>query len=206
MSYHHGDLKRALLDALAATIATQGLERFSLREVARRAGVTHGAPAHHFGDKRGLLTAFATEGAVHLATSVHTALDAVAPADHPMRLTAVGLGYLEFALAYPVHFQVTFRPELLNIHDADLASARAEAGATLDLVLRAAAADGWLHPDDYPNVRLASWSLAHGFATLAAEALRDLPDAALRRQAKSAFDHYTRRMLVAGATSAQPQQ
>ena len=60
--YHHGDLRRALLAAVDEIVQELGVEGLSLRECARRAGVSHGAPAHHFGDKRGMLTEYATDG------------------------------------------------------------------------------------------------------------------------------------------------
>ena len=78
--YHHGDLRRALLDATEALLLESGLETFSLRECARRAGVSHGAPAHHFGDVRGLLTAFATVGferLVQCCTGMQNIRDAI---------------------------------------------------------------------------------------------------------------------------------
>ncbi|HEY4419033.1 MAG TPA: TetR family transcriptional regulator, partial [Pseudonocardia sp.] len=62
MPYHHGDLRRALLDTALQAVAEQGPAAISLRDVARRAGVSHAAPTHHFGDKTGLLTALAAEG------------------------------------------------------------------------------------------------------------------------------------------------
>lgn len=195
MRYHHGDLKRALLEALPGLIEERGLEKFSLRELARRAGVTHGAPAHHFADRKGLLTAFAIEGSQHLARLVEEALAPVAATDHPTRLTAVGLGYLEFALTYPVHFRITFRPELLDLDNPELLSARTDAGATLDRVLDDAVRDGVLANADYQNVQMASWSLAHGFASLAADALAAVPADVLRRQAKQTFDYFTHRVF-----------
>ena len=195
MRYHHGDLKRALLEALPGLIEERGLEKFSLRELARRAGVTHGAPAHHFADRKGLLTAFAIEGSQHLARLVEEALAPVAAIDHPARLTAVGLGYLEFALTYPVHFRITFRPELLDLDNPELLSARTDAGATLDRVLDDAVRDGVLATADYQNVQMASWSLAHGFASLAADVLAGVPAEVLRRQAKQTFDYFTHRVF-----------
>ncbi len=196
MRYHHGDLRRALLEALPALIEEQGLEHLSLRELARRAGVTHGAPAHHFGGRRGLLTAFALEGSRRLADCVRSSLAEVPSGDHVARLTAVGLGYLDFALSYPAHFRVTFRPELLDMTDSALLAARAEAGSTLDDVLRAAEADGLFDGRDYAPVRMACWSLAHGYASLAADVLNAAPADELRRQAESAFTHFSRRMLA----------
>ncbi len=71
--YHHGDLRQAVLDAAVAAITEAGPAAVSLRELARRAGVSHAAPAHHFGDKAGLLTALAAEGYDLLADALHTA-------------------------------------------------------------------------------------------------------------------------------------
>lgn len=195
MRYHHGDLRRALLDALPQVIAVAGLERLSLRALARQAGVSHGAPAHHFTDKRGLLTAFAVEGSEHLERLVSDALSRPAATDHVARLSAVGLGYLEFALQYPAHFRITLRPELLNMLDPELLRARASAGQLLDLVLKDAEEAGFLTARDHPNVRMASWSLAHGYASIAADAMTGTPADALRRQARRTFDHYSRAVL-----------
>src|SRR5687768_2929710 len=72
-SYHHGALREALISAAAALIEQKGLEGFSLRETARRAGVSPSAPAHHFGDARGLLTAIATQGFEALAAALEAA-------------------------------------------------------------------------------------------------------------------------------------
>jgi AcrR family transcriptional regulator len=195
MRYHHGDLRRALLDSLPGLIVERGLERLSLRELARRAGVSHGAPAHHFGDRRGLLTAFAIEASERLAEEVRHALEGVPEDAHAARLVAVGLGYLEFALCWPAHFRVTFRPELLDMNDATLRAARAAAGDTLDEVLRAAERDGELDARDYAQVRMASWAVAHGYASLAVEVLAAGSPDALRRQARRTFEHFSGRML-----------
>ncbi len=201
MRYHHGDLRRALLDALPRVIAAQGLERLSLRALARQAGVSHGAPAHHFTDKQGLLTAFASEGSQHLERLVSAALTQPAATDHVARLSAVGLGYLEFALQYPAHFRVTFRPELLNMADPELLQARASAGNTLDNVLKDAQEAGFLAARDYSNVRMASWSLAHGYASIAADVMAGTPPDALRRQARRTLDHYSRAVLRGSGNS-----
>lgn len=205
MRYHHGDLRRALLDSLPELIVERGLEHLSLRELARRAGVSHGAPAHHFGDRRGLLTVFAIEASEHLAGEVRRALADVPEDAHADRLTAVGLGYLEFALSWPAHFRVTFRPELLDMSHPTLRAARAAAGDTLDQVLRAAERDGALDARDYPQVRMASWSIAHGYASLAVEVLAAGSPEALRRQARRTFEHFAARMLGTGGERTVPE-
>src|SRR5690606_36808708 len=68
--YHHGDLRRALLAATEELLEAEGIEAFTLREVARRAGVSHGAPAHHFGDVRGLLSEFTAESFAQLSAAM----------------------------------------------------------------------------------------------------------------------------------------
>jgi AcrR family transcriptional regulator len=81
--YHHGDLPAALLAAVQSAVADVGVSGVSLRDVARRSGVSHSAPAHHFGSKAGLLTAFATAGYQLLAESVIAEVAACHPADGP---------------------------------------------------------------------------------------------------------------------------
>jgi len=144
-AYHHGDLRRVLLDAALGLIAERGPAAISLRDLARAAGVSHAAPAHHFGDKAGLFTAIAVQGNELLA-------DALAGAD----LKEMGVRYVRFAAEYPSHFEVMFRPDLCHADDPDLAAARAR---TSEALRRGVPAGG-------DKVVLAAWSLAHGFATL----------------------------------------
>ncbi len=139
--YHHGDLPNALRSAAADVIAEQGLGSFSLREVARRAGVSHTAPAHHFGDARGLLTALAVEGfdALHDATTQAASLEAEPAA----RLAAVGETYVRLAAQKPGHCQVMFRADVVDTDDATLRTAGLRAYAVLhDVVEGLIAAEG----------------------------------------------------------------
>jgi AcrR family transcriptional regulator len=127
--YHHGDLPNALRRAAADVIGEQGLGSFSLREVARRAGVSHTAPAHHFGDVRGLLTSLATEGFVHLRESSQAAVAAhVDPAE---RLTAMGEAYVLLATEHPAHCEVMFRTDVIDPDDQRLREAGMAAHAVL---------------------------------------------------------------------------
>ena len=115
--YHHGDLRASLLAAAEAELADRGVEAFSLRQVAKRAGVSHAAPAHHFGDAGGLLTALATEG----YRAFQQALDdgmAQAGDDPRERQMAAGLGYIRFATARPALFRLIFGSCLLYTSDA----------------------------------------------------------------------------------------
>lgn len=132
--YHHGDLKNALRGAAADVIAENGLGHFSLREVARRAGVSHTAPAHHFGDVRGLLTSLATEGfdTLYAVTSAAVAAE-TEPAE---RMSAMGEAYVSLATEYPAHCQVMFRPDVIDIDDECLGEAGMRAYGVLHDVVR----------------------------------------------------------------------
>ncbi|GAA1376943.1 TetR/AcrR family transcriptional regulator [Catellatospora chokoriensis] len=153
IGYHHGDLRRTVLDAAVDAIGESGLDGWSLRELARRAGVSHAAPAHHFGDKAGLLTALAAEGFDLLAATLKQA--------GPDFLEA-GLAYVRFATEHPVHFGVMFQPKLYRADDDAVRQARERAGALLAQGARAVAAS----PAGSANTARAGWSIAHGFASL----------------------------------------
>src|SRR5439155_23129407 len=117
MAYHHGDLRRAVLDAALDFISHDGPGALSLRDLARRAGVSHAAPAHHFGDKRGLLTAVAAEGYRRLAGSL-VARDETTPG-----FAGVAVAYVRFAVEERPYFEVMFRPDLYDPADPDLVAA-----------------------------------------------------------------------------------
>lgn len=158
--YHHGDLRRALIEAAAAEIHEVGPSAISLRSIARRAGVSHAAPAHHFGDRAGLLAAVAAEGFRRMNEAMLTA----AAADTGDPLTAIGRAYVDFARANPGEFAVMFRPELLA-PDPDLEAHGAAAHQRL--VDAIAATPGAGHEGEDPDVTAARlWSLVHGLATL----------------------------------------
>ncbi|AWE50734.1 MULTISPECIES: TetR/AcrR family transcriptional regulator [Streptomyces] len=152
--YHHGDLRRAVLTAALDVIASDGPSALSLRDLARRAGVSHAAPAHHFKDRTGLLTAIAAEGFGLLAAALAEAAD----------LRDAGVRYVRFAREHPAHFQVMFTPGLLRADDLELATARTLAGDALR------GAVSGVRPEEFGiDARMAgvaAWSLAHGFATL----------------------------------------
>jgi AcrR family transcriptional regulator len=114
--YHHGDLPNALKAAAVELIGERGPAGFSLREVARRAGVSHAAPAHHFGDSRGLLTALAIDAFRALDVAMTRAeTEATDPAD---RLARVGRAYVEVARTRPGECSVVFRPDLVDVDDS----------------------------------------------------------------------------------------
>lgn len=120
--YHHGDLRHALLVAAEAELAERGMEAFSLRSVAKRAGVSHAAPAHHFGDAQGLLTALAAEG-FRQFLAAQAAREAVAAPDPASQLVAAGLGYIDFARTRPTLFRLLWQSERPDFDSADLGQA-----------------------------------------------------------------------------------
>jgi AcrR family transcriptional regulator len=156
--YHHGDLRRTLIDAAVAEIATSGPANLSLRGLARVAGVSHAAPAHHFGDKVGLFTAIAAEGFNLLSARTSEVVDA------PDALMQAGIIYIRFAFEHRGYFEVMFRPDLYAPDDPDLLAARDRA---FDVLFRAAREGAGLSSDaDVSGLVAAAWSVVHGFATL----------------------------------------
>ncbi|MFF1460024.1 TetR/AcrR family transcriptional regulator [Streptomyces sp. NPDC058330] len=176
-TYHHGDLRRTLLAAALDVIAAHGPDSLSLRDLARRVGVSHAAPAHHFKDRTGLLTALAAEG---------YALFADALADAP-GLQERGVAYVRFATRHPAYFQVMFRPELYRPDDPALLAAKARATQAL----RAGIGDlpDAARGEDDRLAGIAAWSLAHGFATLLLTG--NLSDALEGRAPETAFRSLT---------------
>src|SRR5579859_5082992 len=150
--YHHGDLRPALLRAAVEVIGQAGPAAMSLREVARRAGVTHAAAAYHFGDKAGLLTAVAAQGYRILAEELRSARDA------RLGLLEMGVAYVRFAVSHRAHFEVMYQPELYHRDDDEVRQARAGTAALLY---------GSASPDTGQLAAgAAAWSLVHGLATL----------------------------------------
>jgi len=163
-SYHHGSLRQALLAAALELVRERGATDVSLREVARRAGVSHAAPAHHFGDKAGLLTELAIEG-FRLFTEAQRVGAARGGDDPQRRFGWLGWAYVMFAAEHRAYFEVMFRPELLRRDDPALAQASLAAYQVLLDHVRAAL--GGSPTDEELGLRsTVAWSGAHGLATL----------------------------------------
>ena len=166
--YHHGDLRRALLDAAELVLAERGVGGFTLRECARRAGVSHAAPAHHFGDVTGLLTALAALGFETLAAEMREARAGVT--DPGERLRAIARGYVAFARHHPQRFRLTFSRSRLNGDDPVYQAAAGAAFAELEAAIRLVhgAPEAPLEGDLRAALTQA-WSVVHGFAHLLLE-------------------------------------
>lgn len=166
-AYHHGDLRAALIEAARDELHICGIEGFSLRKVAARAGVSHAAPAHHFKDASGLLTALATEGFKRFLSAMKRR-EAACSEDPHAQVLGAGLGYLDFALAERALFRLIHASDRPDFSDPDLSVAsRAAFEHLLDLVGTAMKAGGGTPtPDEIYVSAAAVWSMAHGLADL----------------------------------------
>jgi len=153
-AYHHGSLRAEMLRFAQEAIARSGPAALSLREVARRAGVSHSAATHHFGDKAGLLTALAVEGLGDLAHRLDAA--------RPEGFLEVGVAYVRFAVDRPGAFAVMFDQDLVHRDDPALVAARAATGRALHGDV------GTILPRDADAATgaIAAWALVHGLAAL----------------------------------------
>jgi AcrR family transcriptional regulator len=185
--YHHGDLKEALLTAAESVLDDSGLHGFTLRECARRAGVSHAAPKHHFGDVRGLLTEVAARGFQQLTRRLKTKLRAAGD-DLDAQFVATAEAYVGFAEAHPEHFRIMFRSDLVDMQSPSLMSAALATFTEMTNVIRrqrgepeigAESLDACMTSAQLINDILIGWSHIHGYAHLKLEGqLAMIPKAA----------------------------
>jgi len=164
-SYHHGHLREALLEAAVDLIAEVGPRGFTLRAVARRAGVSHNAPYRHFRDRDALLAAVAAQGFRELTRAMLDASEGQATA--PDRLKRAGLAYVGFALRRPEHFTVMFDAPIPKVDDPEWKAAADEAFGTLLGLIEMCQRDGLWPGEDALRRAFVAWSLVHGIAKLA---------------------------------------
>jgi len=161
--YHHGDLKPVLLAQAELILERTGIQALTLRAAARAAGVSHAAPANHFGDLTGLLSELAAVGFARFSAALAAARDA-AGHDPRDRAKAMGRAYVDFARTHPGLFVLMFRAERLDTTRPALRDAMDAAWQALRGVDRAVAADrGASLPR---TAATACWALVHGFAML----------------------------------------
>jgi AcrR family transcriptional regulator len=162
-AYHHGDLRRALVDA-ALTLLEAGKEP-TLRAVARQAGVSHTAPYHHFPDRRSLMAAVAEEALLGLRDATQAAA-AAGPPEPLAQLLEIGVAYVRFAVENPVRFRLMFSAELAERSDLPgLQSASAEAYGVLQNAVRRMYGPR-AQEDAVAVTSLGAWSKVHGLAML----------------------------------------
>ncbi|MBZ5607349.1 MAG: TetR/AcrR family transcriptional regulator [Acidobacteriia bacterium] len=190
--YHHGNLKETLTESALRLIAELGPAGFTLREVARRAGVSHNAPYRHFEDKQDLLAALAADGFDRLTGSMQSALK---PGSTPLeRLNLAGRGYVAFALRWPQHFAVMFDTPLAHEQYPALAASGARAFDVLLGLVRECQAARAVQAGDPQQLALLAWSLVHGVAKLAIGG--QLPSAS--KKSALEFCDFATRSLAAG--------
>lgn len=163
-TYHHGDLRRALLDEAAAVLADGGVGALSLRDIARRVGVSPTAPYHHFAGKPGLVSALADEALAHLdATLAAAGADAGGPR---ARLSAQGVAYVLFAVDHPERFRLAFRPEMGGpFHRMAEGGGLPEDAVGFRQLVRVVR-DLDPDPERQRVIAVGAWSAAHGLASL----------------------------------------
>ena len=163
--YHHGDLRETLLQGALRVIAETGPAAFTLREVARRAGVSHNAPYRHFRDKDALLAAVAAQGFRELTADLRE------PGRRRMsameRLKESGMAYVNFAVRRPEHFTVMFDAPVSASDDQEYNRASKEAFDTLVNYILKCQEEGQLPRGNTMERALYAWSLVHGIAKLA---------------------------------------
>jgi AcrR family transcriptional regulator len=164
-AYHHGDLRRALIQATLRLIRERGPTGFTLREVARRAGVSHNAPYRHFRNKEALLAAVAEEGFVALTQATERAArEATTP---QQRLVERGVAYVTFALERPAHYRVMFGPAIRRGRHPGLDTVAQRAFDSLVREMAFGQQVGAFAGSDPRELARVAWALVHGVADLA---------------------------------------
>lgn len=164
MAYHHGNLRAELLDAAAEAVEEEGLAALSLRALARKVGVSHGAPARHFPDKAALLTALATEALEQFRAAMSEAGE---PGDSALdRYRAMGRCYVRFAIEKPAYFHILGRPEFFSAGDEAFARRDQDFFDTMRAAAAAARRESGVDGLDPEAFLVSTWAMAHGLATL----------------------------------------
>jgi AcrR family transcriptional regulator len=163
--YHHGDLRRVLIDA-ALQLAAEGAE-VSVREAARRAAVSPGAPFRHFPTRDALMAAAAEEAQRRFRTEIETALAQAPVADPLARFRAFGLAYLRWAMRNPAHFEIISTGRYFaHGGSPELTRDNAELVALTERMLTEAAEQGLLRSADLKRIQIAGRALVYGFARM----------------------------------------
>jgi len=167
-SYHHGRLAEALIEATVELVETQGPERWTMREAARKAGVSSGAPFRHFPNKTALLTAVAVQAMERLSAAVQATVRRTESEPPLERFRAVGRTYLDWVLANPTHFKVLSDRASID-WSRELQSLTAEVQSLMRQPLEAAQRAGDLRPIAIDAVLLDARALSYGMARMAVD-------------------------------------
>ena len=186
-SYHHGDLKNALIKAGIEILSKEGVNGLSLRKVARKAGVSHSAPYAHFADKQALVAAIATDGHKKIYDKIAGVMEQY-PDDPLRQFVETAWAYVEFGFKEPDHFRITFSGAVKKERDYPVLveMTAKNFGVLCALVARCQAA-GILNSGEPDLVAVGAWGLVHGFVSLIQEG----------QISRSVLSHYSlREMLI----------
>ncbi len=165
-AYHHGDLKNALIGATLTLIAEKGINAFTIREIAKRAGVSHAAPYRHFKDKEAILFAVAKEGFDMMVAETKKRSEKF-PEDPLARFQISGLSYIDFAVNYPSHYRVMFNSgENINKFPEELIISSTESFKLLFDTICECQKKNFIKPGNPHEFAMAAWSIVHGYSKL----------------------------------------
>lgn len=168
-SYHHGDLLQSLIDAALELIAEKDVSTVSLREIARRVGVSHAAPYRHFADKEALLVAVAQEGFVRFQETIEAAMQPLA--DPLEQLEAGCLAYIRYAIQHPSRYRIMFgdrqgSPEKVNLAITEIAN---QAYLPFAVAIAKGQSAGIIRAGNSEKMAQTIWIMLHGLAMLPAQ-------------------------------------
>ena len=171
-SYHHGNLRKALIDSAEQAIVEQAAEAMSLRALARNAGVSQTAPYRHFSDRNTLLAAVSERGYQRLIKALHSAIDAIED-DAERQVREAARCYVQFAIDNPQLFKLMFGPLLQpTLNYPDLHARIRECNHLVQTMLANGIRAGSFREDDIRYLTNTAWAGIHGLATL----VIDMPD------------------------------
>ena len=183
-TYHHGDLRNTLIRAALELIAAHGVEGFTLRDCAKKAGVSVAAPYRHFEDRDDLLAAVAADCMQRLGDAMDRAVEAAGDVDPLSVFRATGIAYVRFAVEHPAHFRVMYLPQVMARMPADVGGAAAAWAEEMGAKLAAAQRDGIIADLPLDQIMLAASALTHGLAHMIIDDVDGLgalgPDAAAK--------------------------
>jgi AcrR family transcriptional regulator len=199
-TYHHGDLRQALIDGAIALIAQQDIGHLSLREVARQVGVSHAAPYRHFQDKEDLLAAVGEQGFIGLTQAMESGI-AQSAADPLVRLKATGVAYVQFAVTHPAHYRVMFGSfSAEQLPHPNRAQAGWQSFQVLLNSIEAGQQAGVLRGKDPMQLAWVAWATVHGLALLLID--QRLP--VTQPEAMTALAEFVTQTLIEGLVRSRP--